>query len=340
MNAKQRLRAIFHQQPHDRLGWDFLDSRYQDIRFVPGPRLIRPEASPFLRWGFYPELLARVPHFHGEVCMDVFGNILGRLEGKTKGECVRGVLQDGWEKLSDYAFPAYDPAEYEQLLLRENYAQDEKYNIAGLPASIFSILRDARLMTNALVDTLEEPEYVEEFLTRLFQFTLPMLDALGHAGVDGIMIADDWGTQISPFISPRSFKTLFAPSYARLADACHERGLDLIVHSCGCVYPLVGMMCDAGVNGFQFDQPELTGSKVWAEEFGSRAAFYCPVDIQKVLATGDRAFIEKTALDMCNVFRKNGGNLLCKDYPSYGDIGVDTEWAKWAMDVIVNNSEM
>ena len=339
MNAKQRIHAILNQQPHDRLGWDFHDPRYRDIAFVPGPRFFRPEAEGLEDWGHHESLLARVPGFHGEVRMDPYGNILGRLEGKTKGECVRGALQDGWELLDSYRFPSFDAKEYAARLAERKLAEDEHYAL-GMAVSVFSVLRDIRLMSNALMDTLEEPENVEEFLNRLHAFTLPILDVMAENGADGFMIADDWGTQISPFISPRSFGELFQPAYARLASACHERGMDLIVHSCGCVYPLVNMMVEAGVNGFQFDQPELTGSRVWAEEFGGRAAFYCPVDIQKVLSTGDRAFIEKTALDMCDVFRKNGGNLICKDYPTYNDIGVDLEWARWAMDVIVSHSDM
>ena len=112
MNAKQRIRAIMNQQPHDRLGWDFHDPNYQDIRYVPGPRFTRPEAEGFETWGHYESLLSRVPGFHGEVRMDEFGNILGRLEGKTKGECVRGALQDGWEGLADYRFPTFDRRAY------------------------------------------------------------------------------------------------------------------------------------------------------------------------------------------------------------------------------------
>ncbi|MBR4442876.1 MAG: hypothetical protein IKS52_06375 [Clostridia bacterium] len=340
MNAKQRIRAILRRQPHDRLGWDFLDKEHCDIRFVPGPRLYRPEAEGKGAWGHYPDLAARVPHFRGEVCMDAFGNILGRLEGKTKGECVRGALQDGWEALADYRFPTYDAEEYGRFVRERAAEAGDHYVGCWMPASIFSILRDLRLISNALVDTIEEPENIGEFLNRLYDYTLPMLDSLAQNGADGAMIADDWGTQISPFISPASFEELFAPAYARLAAACHERGLDLVVHSCGLVYPLVGMMVEAGVDGFQFDQPELTGSRVWAEEYGGRAAFYCPVDIQKVLSTGDRALIEKTAKAMCDVFRAHGGNLICKDYPSYGDIGVDPAWARWAEDVIIDNSAL
>ena len=66
--------------------------------------------------------------------------------------------------------------------------------------------------------------------------------------------------------------------------------------------------------------------------------FHSPVDIQKVLPTGDREFIERRAKEMCELFRAAGGGWIAKDYPTYGDIGVDPVWAKWAQNVIEANS--
>ena len=137
-----------------------------------------------------------------------------------------------------------------------------------------------------------------------------------------------------------TFRKIFKPVYKAVTDACHERDIDFLLHSCGFVLPLVDDMIDAGIDVFQFDQPEAAGSSLWAEKYSSRAAFYCPVDIQKVMPTGDRELIEKTALDMVNIFKKHGGALIAKDYPSWGDIGVKDEWAKWARDVLIANSDM
>lgn len=340
MNAKQRLKAIFTQRPHDRLGWHFDDPHYQDILGVPGPPEHIPGKEQYHTWGHHEELKRLVPHFKGEVRLAPYGYIYGRLNGKTIGECIWGHLQDGWEGLDDYQFPTFDLAEYEKLLMAGHYAESDRYAMTGIGANPFSNFRSVRSLTNALMDTLDEPEYVAEYLNRLLDNFLPALHVMGRAGVDGVLFSDDWGTQISPFISPRSFAQLFQPIYARMADVCHSYGMDLIIHSCGYVYPLMDMMCEAGINGFQFDQPELVGSHVCATEFKNRAGFFCPVDIQSVLSTGDRAYIEKKTLDMCNVFRENGGHLVCKDYPTYGDIGVETDWAKWALDVILKNSDL
>ena len=56
------------------------------------------------------------------------------------------------------------------------------------------------------------------------------------------------------------------------------------------------------------------------------------------IISGDREFIETRTKTMCDLFRAAGGGWIAKDYPTYHDIGVDVEWAKWARDVITENS--
>jgi hypothetical protein len=99
-------------------------------------------------------------------------------------------------------------------------------------------------------------------------------------------------------------------------------------------------LIDAGIDVFQFDQPELTGCKVWAGEFGSKAAFYCPVDIQKVMTTGDEKIIKEGALYMTEQFKKCGGSLIAMDYGNWQDLNVLPEWQQWARDVIIANAEI
>ena len=116
--------------------------------------------------------------------------------------------------------------------------------------------------------------------------------------------------------------------------------MDLILHSCGYVLPLMEDMLDAGIDAFQFDQIEAVGSAFWAENYGRRAAFHSPVDIQKIMPTGDRELIEATALGMAEAFKKAGGSLIAKDYPAWGDINVEPEWADWARNIIVAHSNL
>ncbi len=139
-------------------------------------------------------------------------------------------------------------------------------------------------------------------------------------------------------MSPASFRELFKPAYRKVAEAAHEAGMAVFLHSCGNDYALMEDLIDAGINVFQFDQPDVYPTETLVGEFATRVSFHSPVDIQKVLPTGDREFIESRARQMCELFRAAGGGWIAKDYPSFGDIGVDREWAAWAEKVIVENS--
>ena len=331
MNSKEIIRRIVAHDSPPRFGYDL--TGVSDLSWVSSRRLINVPANPYNAWGDYPEL-RELTGFSGETRRDIYGNIYGRFNGKTKGECIRGAIED-WE---DYSFPLpdFDPS-YREDLVKLNLAASDKYMLAG-GESLFSVLRDARLITNALMDTVAEPEAVKDFIDTLAAHEAAVIKSLAGCGIDAWFMGDDWGTQQSTFISPASFRELFKPGYKTIADAAHEVGMSVFIHSCGYNYAFIEDFIDAGFQVFQFDQPDAYPTEVLAKEFASRAVFHSPVDIQKVLPTGDREFIESRALEMCRLFREAGGGWIAKDYPSYGDIGVKEEWAGWARKVIIENS--
>ena len=340
MTSREIIRRVIEYRDPPRIGFDFNPPHEKDILWLPAARLTNPRFEPFLAWGDYPEIKAQVPGFHGQVHYNLFGNIYGRLKNDSNGECVRGALQDGWELLDDYRLPELDLSYYEELKEKDLRGSD-RFVLGSLPLSAFSTLRDARLMDNALTDTLLEEDNVRRFLDMVTEKLLEIAGHCADAGFDGLIMYDDWGMQHAPFISPATFRELFKPVYRRAAEALHARNMKLFVHSCGLVYSFMEDFIDAGVDVMQFDQPELSGSEVLAGEFGGRIAFHCPVDIQKIMATGDREKIEQGAAHMVDSFKKLcGGGLIAKDYPTWEDIEVEQEWADWARNVILARADL
>lgn len=334
MTPREIIRRVVAHRDAPRIGWNFA-SEHNDFIGAPGRAYLPPPPDPCSRWGNHEEL-QKLTGFTGEVYRDRYGNIYGRFNGKTKGECIRGAIVE-WEDFERYKMPEIDPGCRERLE-KLNLAACDKYVITG-GASLFSALRDARLMANALADVLLEPEMVTAFLDRIVEHELAVLDSIAGCGIDAAMFGDDWGTQTSTFISPDAFRELFFPQYKRIFDAYHERGMSIFLHSCGYIYKFIPMFIEAGVDVFQFDQPDAYPAEVLSEEFGDRAVFHSPVDIQKVLPTGDLEFIGMRAAEMCEIFGKNK-SWIAKDYPTYHDIGVDTAWAKHAENVIVERTKV
>ena len=339
MKGKEHIKQIITHDDPPRIGFDFLGNNPRDIQYIEITRLVRPDSKELETWNRSPLLTSRVPWFSGELMLTPMGDIYGRLDGKTKGECIKGALQDGWEFLDTWVPPVIDEKTTAKLETA-GFKESDKYILCGLPVAIFSSLRDCRHMDNALMDTILEQENVRIFLDRIIDLAVNILNMEYRSGIDGIIIFDDMGTQNSLFFSPQTFKDLFKLYYKKLANEIHNRNMDFFLHSCGRVYDIVGDFIDAGVDVFQFDQPELSGSDVWAQEFGRQAVFYCPVDIQKIMSTGNRQLIEEGALNMVKYFKACGGSLIAKDYPSWSDINVKDEWAQWARDIIIANADL
>ncbi|MCL2741079.1 MAG: hypothetical protein FWE70_03080 [Oscillospiraceae bacterium] len=336
MDGREIVTRIIEGGDAPRIGFDFTPPYPSDVRFVRGARLIphtgHPEAH--YGWGRHEALLRQVPWFSGEVRVDVHGNVHGRLNGITKGECVKGWL-DGWDKLGSAAMPTLDEGYFGKVAVD---ADRSLFTVAGLPMNVFSDLRDARLMANALADTALEPGRVAEYLEAVVKVDVRACEGLAGKGVDGVMLTDDWGTQDRTFISPESFVRLFKPAYARICDAAHGAGMKVLMHSCGQNRGFVRHLIEAGVDVLQFDQPDAYPAGWLAETFAGMAAFYMPADIQKVMPTGDRGLIERSAAGMAVAFREAGCGLIAKDYPSWADIGVSEEWAGWARDAFIGNA--
>jgi hypothetical protein len=167
-------RLVAHDQPA-RMGFDF--HSLSDLTFVGSRNYVNVPPNPYDGWGMYPELQKK-SGFHGETRMDMHGNIYGRFEGKTKGECVRGVIQD-WE---DYQFflPDFAP-NHRDYLKSLNLADADRY-VLTWGNSLFSTLRDARLMPNALADTILDPEAVVAFIDRLAEHEVAIIKSIAVRG--------------------------------------------------------------------------------------------------------------------------------------------------------------
>ena len=124
------------------------------------------------------------------------------------------------------------------------------------------------------------------------------------------------------------FRFYFKEMYARLLSIAHDYGMKVLEHSCGQNWSIVPDLLDVGVDVFQFDQPALYDMPKLAALLRERkAALWSPVDIQKILPTGDRATIEAGANHMYDLFE---GGLICKNYPDLPGIGVEEAWDGWA----------
>ena len=112
--------------------------------------------------------------------------------------------------------------------------------------------------------------------------------------------------------------------------------MKVIQHSCGYNWAIIDDLAEAGINAFQFDQPTIYGDEKLAARLQKhKICLYSPVDIQKILPTGNKKLIQDEAKKMVKLFFGKNGGLIAKNYPDIHGIGVKEEWDNWMYEVFL-----
>ena len=267
---------------------------------------------------------------------DEWGNLWVRMrEGSVKGEIFRPAITD-WRQLDDLRPPDYSHPDCAAQMMALFSQPSDRFKLAHIGGWIFDNSRYLRKMEVYFADMALYPEEVRRMHALVAGVYEQKIHLAGRAGADGIMIGEDMGTQTGLLFSPRMFRSYFKEMYTRLLSIAHEYGMKVLMHSCGQNWSIVPDLLDAGVDVFQFDQPALYDMPSLAALFRERkAALWSPVDIQKILPTGNRAKIEAGAHYMIETF---AGGLICKNYGDLRGIGVEEEWDAWAYQAICKDA--
>lgn len=264
---------------------------------------------------------------------DDWGNLWCRMVGGcAKGEVCKPAIAD-WSQLKDFRAPHYDLDACVASLRKVFDQPTDKFKIAGIGGWIFDNARYLRKMEVYFADMALYPDELKQLHRIVAGVYEQKIHAAGRAGADGIGIGEDMGTQKGLLFSPAMWREFFAEEYTRLFAIAHDYGMKILMHSCGNNWEIVPDLLQAGVDCFQFDQPTVYDMPRLAAILKEhRTALWAPVDIQKIMPTGDRKLIEAGAREMGRIFE---GGLICKNYGDLRGIGVQPEWDQWAYEEIL-----
>ncbi|MHB9130520.1 MAG: uroporphyrinogen decarboxylase family protein [Armatimonadota bacterium] len=320
MTPKEIIYANLEHRAPERPGLDFSGGRLSDIQFSGiGPSLTYQQR----RW----------VEGNFEYYDDEWGNLWFRVvDGCQSGEICKQAIMD-WSQLDSLTLPDYaDPRRYAEM--RAQFSQPtDRFKMAFVPGWVFATSRYLRKMEiyfTDLVEYREEIDRLHEIVTDLY---VQVIRQYAACGAEGIFFCEDLGIQDRLLIGPTMWRDVFMPHYLRLTGTAHEHGMKVFMHSCGYNWELIDDLVEAGIDCFQFDQPAAYNMPALAEKLTQhKVALYAPVDIQQVMPTGDRAFIEAEAEKMVRLFN---GFLIMKNYGDLHGIGVEEEWDMWAYQAVL-----
>lgn len=131
--------------------------------------------------------------------------------------------------------------------------REDKFLTMAVFPGLFEITHHLMGMENALMTLVEEPDKVREMIEWYVDWEISYAKTIiDRVHPDALFHHDDWGSQISTFISPELFRKVYLEPYKRLYGWYKANGIELIVHhSDSYAATYVPMMIEMGIDIWQ-----------------------------------------------------------------------------------------
>ncbi|MGB5912231.1 MAG: uroporphyrinogen decarboxylase family protein [Promethearchaeia archaeon] len=249
----------------------------------------------------------------------------------TKGHPCFGPIQDNWDNLNNFKIPDGSNSDRFRLVRFKLWKilAKNKYTVGALGANgFFNICSQIRGFNNILIDFVRNSKKVHKLIEKLIPYYLDQIKEYKnqYPKLDAIYVADDLGTQKSPFISPTIFNTFFKQPYKKIINLTHDLDMDFILHSCGEIFELMPNIIDTGVDAFQLDSPLMAGVenfKLFSEQ--RKVAFWLSSNIQSTYVLGTSNDVENEIKYYIEQVGKRDGGLAIHEYDSNSTLGTPKE---------------
>ncbi len=283
MNHRERIRAIIGGDPVDRCGF-WLGHPHAELWPLLHRHFgTRTEAE--LRRLLQDEFVLLSAEYQGN-CYDgpevaVFFDILNPPITPPLAECTEIA------ELNDFPWPDAGKLSIAPVIAALQNAGDV-YRCSGTWCPFFHVMVNLFGMENYLVKMYEQPELIHSATNRVCQFYYDANErvfSVADSLVDGFFFGNDFGTQSDLICSPEHFDEFMLPWIRQFAAQGHRHGHQVIMHSCGSIYKVIGRLIDAGVDCLHPLQTRASGmdAETLARDFKGRLAFMGGVDTQELM---------------------------------------------------------
>jgi uroporphyrinogen decarboxylase len=245
----------------------------------------------------------------GKLVTDEWGCVWKTTTSDHLGQVVDSPLKE-WADFRNYAFP--DPSygiegiRYMAEVRKEDGRQ--RYMMVSI-GSIFHMYTYLRGYENALVDVAEQPGELFTLLEKLTEFAIRRIKLLADYDLDGIFIADDWGTQSNMLIDPEQWRRIFKPLYTRIAEEIHKLDRLAHYHTCGYTLQILPDLIECGFDEINPQVPTMDIHRI-AAIFRDRACIRPDLERQGVLMRGSPQDVAAHVLDTFAILKSNRGGYV------------------------------
>jgi len=256
---------------------------------------------------------------YGKVLKDEFG-VTWNISDKDRGTPIPCLAESD---ISKYKFP--DPY--------ESYRFEDLYEWCNENATHYRVIWAGDLweratfirgMENLLMDVATNKNFVKKLLRGIADYFIATMELMNERfDFEAFSISDDYGTQSDLMISPADWRSIIKPYLLEISKVAKKSGKELMIHSDGNIYSIIGDLIDIGIDIIHPIQPEAMDVYKLKKEFGELVTFEGGLSTQKLLSFGTPEEIQREIEKLKGKIGKNGGYILEPGITLQGDIPLE-----------------
>jgi uroporphyrinogen decarboxylase len=172
------------------------------------------------------------------------------------------------------------------------------------------------------VDLYRNPGFAKELFDKIARACYAFAEAFIEAGIDVLVVGDDYADNHGPMINPRLFKEYELPNLKKIVDLAKKHGIPVLgQHSDGNLYPILDDIVAAGIDALHPIEPGAMDLKDIKQKLGNRIVGN--VDCRYVLPNGNEDEVRKDVRKCIDAAAKGGGFVLASSNSIHGNVKVE-----------------
>jgi uroporphyrinogen decarboxylase len=163
-----------------------------------------------------------------------------------------------------------------------------------------------------LMDTIDRPAWADAILEKVFQQKWDMAIPAARAGVDRIKCGDDVANQKALMFNKDTWRRLIHSRWSKLWAEIKRisPSTQILYHSDGNIYEIIGELVDAGLDILNPLQPECLDVDRVHREFGHLLTFDGTIGTQSTMPWGTPHEVRTRVRDVIDKYGRNGGLII------------------------------
>jgi len=165
-------------------------------------------------------------------------------------------------------------------------------------------------MEKLLMAYIDNPEFSLKLARISTDFLKDVMEVAIEKGADVIFMDGDLASNKTTFMSPDHFRKFIKPFNSELCETAHKRGVPILKHSDGNIWPIVDDLLESGFDGLHPFEPNCMDIREAKEYLKAKACVLGNIDCGHLLPFGTEEEVIESVKDTIKKVAPGGGYIL------------------------------